>query len=210
MHNSVLPPLGHEALAALKKSSILEGFYLAGGTAVALHIGHRTSEDFDFFTPQPFSSLSLRRDLDRAGRFTLTQEARGTVTGLFGGVKVSLFEYDYPLLAPLMNWNGLRVAALLDIGLMKLTAISGRGSRKDFVDLYAICRAGHPIADLLARWPEKYGPTASTTYHLLRSLTYFDDAEREPALRMLVPLDWAVVKTFFQNEARRLFGDLPA
>lgn len=205
MHDRVLPPRAQEALAALKKSGLLDGFYLAGGTGAALHLGHRTSEDFDLFTPQPFSPLALRRDLDRAGRFTLTQEARGTVTGLFEGVKVSLFQYDPPLLAPLTDWCGVQVAALLDIGLMKLTAVSGRGSRKDFVDLYAICRAGLPLTDLLARWPEKYGPTASTTYHLLRSLTYFDDAEREPDLRMTVPLDWAAVKAFFQAEARRVF-----
>ncbi len=206
MHERVLPPRGREALAALRKSGILEEFYLAGGTGAALHVGHRISEDFDWFTPQVFSSLALRRDLDRAGRFTLTHEARGTVTGLFQEVKVSFFQYDYPLLAPPVDWNDLRVAALLDIGLMKLTTISGRGSRKDFVDLYAICHAGAPLGDLLHALPRKYGPTAYTAYHLLRSLTYFDDAEQEPDLRMTAPLDWAAVTAFFQAEARRLFA----
>jgi hypothetical protein len=87
---------------------------------------------------------------------------------------------------------------------MKLVAVSGRGSRKDFVDLYFMLRGGAPLDALLRELPMKYGEGRVNTYHVLKSLTYFEDAEAEPPPDMLMPFDWKECKRFFVREARAI------
>lgn len=205
MHEEVLSPETRGALARLVPG-LVDGFYLGGGTAVALHLGHRVSEDLDWFTAEPFSPEEKVAALDAAGGFAIHAQTRGSLHGAFTGVRVSFLHYPYPMLAPLASWRGARVAGLLDLGLMKLSAIGGRGARRDFVDLYAICRR-HPLAELVAALPRKYG-IGINLYHTLKSLTYFADAEEEPMPRLLRPLSWEEVKACFQSEAVRLFQEM--
>ena len=87
---------------------------------------------------------------------------------------------------------------------MKLAAISGRGSRKDFIDLYMILR-DRPVLKEYFEWlPKKYGASRINTYHIVKSLTYFNDAEAEPMPRMLVPFKWSDCKSFFIREANAI------
>lgn len=179
-------------------------FYLAGGSAVALHLGHRRSVDLDFFCPNELNTPLLLRRLQRIGKFDLTKEAWGTLIGTLKGVRVSFFTYPYPLLRPTPKLWGVRIASLLDIGLMKLIAISQCGSRRDFIDLFFICHQSIPLPALLASLPQKFVGVNYNLPHILRSLVYFDDAEKEPMPTMLVPVRWSDIKRFFQTQVRMI------
>lgn len=184
-------------------------FYMAGGTALALHLGHRRSRDFDFFRAKEFLPQDLLAVLGRAGDVQVLQATTGTLTVMLRGVPTSFFHYDYPLLRPLVEspW-GIRLADPEDIAAMKLAALAGRGSRKDFVDLYVYARQVTPLERVFASFREKYRTVTVDPYHLLRSLTFFDDAEAEAMPEMVVPLEWPEIQAFFRAEATRLFREL--
>lgn len=181
-----------------------KGFYLAGGTGAALQLGHRRSDDLDFFSRAEFEVAPLIGLLEARGRFTLSSTARCTVHGLFEGVKVSFLGYPYPLLFPLVQ-AACPLADLRDIAAMKLSAIAARGSRKDFIDLFVIAREVAPLPALLQVFEQKFAGTGYNLYHLLKSLTYFADADAEPMPFMLRPISWPEVKKFFEARVRELW-----
>jgi hypothetical protein len=185
-------------------------FYMAGGTALALHLGHRRSRDFDFFRRQDFVPQDLASALGGANRVEVLQEAAGTLTVRLHDVPTSFFRYDYPLLRPLREspWS-LPLAEPDDIAAMKLSALAGRGSRKDFVDLYAYARQVAPLDQAFEWFRQKYRGVTVDPYHLLRSLSYFDDAEAEPMPEVLGEITWDAVKSFFRAESARLLRELP-
>jgi hypothetical protein len=127
-----------------------------------------------------------------------------SVWATLDGVKVSFFRYDYPLLERTIPFEEISVAGVRDIASMKLDTISSRGSRKDFVDLYFVCREGRSLQDVLSWFREKYAGIDYNQAHLLKSLTYFEDADRESDLRMLRPCSWEEVKRFFRLEVKKL------
>jgi len=184
-------------------------FYLAGGTALALFLGHRRSNDFDFFRAKEFVPQDLLSVLRETGEIEVLQETSGTLTVRLRGVPVSFFRYDYPLLRPLHEspW-GIPLADPEDIAAMKLAALSGRGSRKDFIDLYFYAQECAPLRQVLDRFREKYRGISVDPYHLLRSLTFFDDAEAEAMPELLRGGTWDQIKSFFRAEAARLFHEL--
>ena len=126
------------------------------------------------------------------------------------GIPVSFFRYEYPLLRPLHEapW-GLPLADPEDIAAMKLAALSGRGARKDFVDLYFYAHEIASLRQILDRFREKYPGISVDPYHLLRSLTFFDDAEAEAMPELPRGGTWDQIKAFFRAEATRLFRELP-
>lgn len=208
MHIEVLTAAQLAVLDGLKTIAALRDFYLAGGTALALRHGHRRSVDFDFFRPTPFDVQDLIvalagtfADLERlpAGEHTLHVRAAGVTT--------SFFLYPYPRLEAVepTRW-GFGLASDADIAAMKIEAIGGRGSRKDFIDLYLLCRTGLSLEAAFDLFDRKYGTTRTDRYHRLRALAYFEDAEHEPMPDMLVPIDWNDVKCFFTAEAARLLA----
>jgi hypothetical protein len=184
-------------------------FYLAGGSAVALHLGHRRSVDLDFFIARDeFEMDVLLKDLRSLGQLTIQQQSRGTLNAALDGTQVSFFVYPYPLLEDLHTLWQTEVAGLLDLALMKLVSISQRGAKRDFVDLYQVCHTVHTLDRLLARLPEKYPKVTYPSYHILRSLAYFEDAESDPMPKMLISMEWYEVKGFFKGEVRRLMKQL--
>jgi hypothetical protein len=184
------------------------GFYLGGGTAVALHLGHRRSIDFDWFRQEPIvDPLLLAEDLRAGGApFVTAWTARGTLYGAAQGVRASFFEYRYKLLAPLTAWpeTGCSVASLKDLACMKLSAIAQRGSRKDFIDLYAIATAGHSLTAMLAEYQEKF--EVKEVGHLLYALSYFDDADVERMPRMIRRQTWPEIKQSLQRWVQKISG----
>ena len=184
-------------------------FYLAGGTALALRHGHRRSIDFDFFRPDPFDALPVLAELESAfDDVERMPSGPRTVYVRLRGVTTSFCEYKYRLIEAVdpSPW-GFGLAADLDIAAMKVEAVAGRGSRKDFVDLRMLCASGLRLDDILDAFDRKYGTGRVERYHRLRALAWFEDAERQPMPDMLVPFDWAEAKRFFTAEAARLLGD---
>lgn len=125
-----------KALVILGKSHLMDNAYLAGGTACALRIGHRISVDLDFFTMKEFDAKELIRSLRKIGKFEVDKQSWGTILGALEGIKFSIFTYKYPVLFPYKSIFDVNVLDLRDIAAMKIDAISTRGIRRDFVDLY--------------------------------------------------------------------------
>jgi hypothetical protein len=197
-------------LGRLIAAGATEGFYLAGGTAVAVHRAHRRSVDLDLFSLSPEVDLgALLPRLGRAiGDLRVIGLTDATLRVVVDGVPVDLVRYPYALLGPTTAGPlGFAVAGLRDLGAMKLAAIARRGLRRDFWDLYEIIRAGLSLEAIASAYRERYGATASDLYHVLRALTYFDDAEAE-AVRPegLTPAKWSRIRAYFEAEAPGLLG----
>lgn len=204
MFEQVLTRDSKGILIALGRSPFFREAYLAGGTAAALQLGHRLSHDLDFFTTQDFEEQPLVQHLDSLGDFKLDRLGWKTVLGFFGEVKFSYFFYKYPLLEPASTYRGVKIASLADIAAMKINAIAGRGSRRDFVDLYFITQSAPPLRRCLELYEQKYKNLAQNRVHVEKSLVYFDDAEEEPLPEMLKPVDWEEIKKFFLKEVGSL------
>jgi hypothetical protein len=196
-----------ELLITLGQLELLCPFYLAGGTALALRLGHRISVDLDLFAEIDNLDDALRRGIVDALReryaIDLLQDSVLRLVLLADGQPASFFSYGYPLLDSTEAVSGVHVAGLRDIGLMKLDAVVGRGTRKDFYDLY--CMAPHVSLDeLFARSDQKYPHSPGFAMRVLTALVDFDIADQEEDPILLWQVDWEQVKAFFVSEARRL------
>ena len=202
-HSEAIAAEAKAALVALRNASLLVSFYLAGGTGLALRFGHRLSRDLDFFAGQPFDGERLLQGMRGLPGFSLTATAPQTLHATVNETKVSFLGYPYPVLFPSSPYREVAVADPRDIACMKISAIASRGARRDFVDLYvAAQRFG--LADLLRLFDRKYAQTRLSKLHILKSLTFFEGAEKEPIPHLLVPLDWDEVKRFFLRDVPRL------
>lgn len=186
-------------LQALMQKEELKQFYLVGGTALALHYGHRKSIDLDLFTHSPFDSSRLQEWLVRTFGMQETTIEENTVLGKIDGIKVDLMAHRYPLLGEVIEVNGIRLLSVEDIAAMKLNAIANRGSKKDFWD-YAELLKHFDHQELLGFYSKKY-PNGSL-WTLEKSLCYFEDAEAEPDLITLNNQTWAEVKNHISTACR--------
>lgn len=187
----------------LGSSGVLSNAYLAGGTALTLQIGHRLSLDLDFFTQQPFEEISVAGQLGKIGDFEREQLSWRTVLGTFEKTKFSLFYYEYPLVTETHDFEGIKLADPRDIAAMKLLAISDRGARRDFVDLYFM-REMFTLESVFKWYGEKFGQLEEKKYHLLRGLQYFEDALTQDMPVMLLRVQWENVQKYFEREVKRL------
>jgi hypothetical protein len=206
-HWEAVTSQARDLLVALSLLPLLRPFYLGGGTALALRLGHRISQDLDLFANIETLDDDLRRsiveELRRDHSVDLLQDSVLGLVLKVDGQAVSFFTYGYPLLAPTGLVSGIQVAGLLDVGLMKLDAIAGRGMRKDFYDLYFI--ASHVSLDeLFARSADKYPQSRGFGMRVVTALVDFDVADQQDEPTLLLPVEWDQVKAFFMAEARRL------
>lgn len=141
-HPEILTRTQKRVLKQFGPKLTARGFYLAGGTALAIHLGHRRSVDFDWFTLDSIGDgLALAQQLRAEGiPFNSSAVAPDTLHGTVSSVRVSLIRYPYPLLEPAVEWQELQsaLASLADLACMKLAAVAQRGSKKDFIDIYAL------------------------------------------------------------------------
>ena len=206
MFEQVLPGDTKAILVLLGKSEIIKKAYLGGGTALALQLGHRISYDLDFFTKEEFDEKILLPEIAKVSNFKLEKTAWRTILGRFGDVRFSLFYYDYPLISSPREFSGINILDIPDITAMKIAAIASRGAKRDFIDLYFICREVISLWDAVGLYDRKYKNLAATGIHIMKSLTYFDDAEDEEMPRMLKDLSWKGVKNFFRGEVKKMAG----
>lgn len=193
MHQEAISGETNRVLEKIAQSQIAGDFYLAGGTALALQLGHRMSVDSDWFSSKDFANASIKAIIAQLGNFELTGEDKGTIHGILDGVKVSLFHYPYALLYPLVHFGNINLADERDIACMKIDAISSRGSKKDFIDLYVLLEK-YSLGDMIGFFEKKYASLSFNTLHIFKSMVFFEDAEQEPMPFMLKSINWEDVK----------------
>ncbi len=205
MHTEILNDIQQRALPLVAEALTDTKYYLAGGTGLALQLGHRPSVDFDWFIPQLGEPEQLFQRLKSFQiDFNILSVSIETVYLTIGDVQMSFIGYAYPLLRPVVVWpqTGLRLAGTDDIAGMKLSAIASRGSRKDFIDLYYLISNFRSLEEYLRLYQQKYQNRDFA--HVIRSLVYFNDAETEPEIRMFHPIDWENLKSNFETWVRDL------
>lgn len=196
MHPETLNKETSIVLNLIKDS--VSGFYLAGGTALALQLGHRISIDLDFFSINDFSTREIADRLKTKGRLEIDSISKDTLNGSLNNVKISFFKYSYKLLFPTKEYSGVALADERDIAAMKILAISDRGNRKDFVDLFVLLKT-YPLSDILKFFNEKYKEYNYNMLHILKSLVYFFDADLDTEPVYIHPISWAEVKKVIKN-----------
>lgn len=217
-HREVLSPRAQVLVAELAGAAWSEDFYLAGSAALALYLGHRPVAELDLMSATNRLGGPERRDLLQgflaAHADTQVETARDgyLFVRTAGGVGVRLFYYPYPLVAAVEEIDGLTVASAADLGLMKIAAIISRGSRRDFTDLFLLCR--HlPLTDLLDLADGKFGHVRDFPLQALKGLADLSETAGEAMPPLAVPLPWQEVEGWLHAEVRhlgrRLAGLLP-
>lgn len=203
---ATLGDLTRKALEKLDNSPFFKetGAYLAGGSGLAIHLGHRYSYDLDFFTRKKFQEDSIIQLIDQSGRFELERRHWRTILGTFEKVRFSLFYYKYPLLAPPKKiLNNINLASLEDIAAMKIAAISDRGTKRDFIDLHFLL-SHFSLKKILKFYDQKYKNLAANRIHILKSLVYFADAEKDTKPEMIQAADWEEIKNLIKEKVKNL------
>jgi nucleotidyltransferase AbiEii toxin of type IV toxin-antitoxin system len=199
-----------ELLTTLMYDQLLQDFFLVGGTALALQIGHRKSIDLDLFSQKPFDPEQMLAELEAKYQFQLNYQARNTLKGNIDGIQVDLVTHNYPLVNPLLNVDGVRMASAPDIAAMKLNAISGNGTRlKDFIDV-AYLSSSISLAEMIDSFGEKYG--SRNPVMLVKALDYHQDIDFQESIQMLGnSYDWKTVEKRLgemTQQPRKLFPEL--
>jgi hypothetical protein len=206
-HWEALTPATAQAFHLAGAMSLIPRFYLAGRTGLALHLGHRFSVGLDFFSPDPQAvnasdRAALRRQFDDP-TLAITFDSDATFVAWWRGVGVSFFRLDlYPLAQPPLILDGVPLAAIEEIGAMKLAAAIDRGTRKDMVDLYFILQQVS-LESLFEAAAVKYARVRTFAVSAVRALAYFEDVEALPMPRMLDRTPWPKMKKFLEQEAAR-------
>jgi len=206
MHDEAITSSQRAALSALKPAVAL-GFYLAGGTALCLRLAHRRSIDLDLFCDGPFDPESLLDELNAKGVYASNPRSKPNTLWIdVEDVPISFMRFPYPCLLPTEPGLGFPIATLADIAAMKIEAIASRGARKDFYDLYFICKESGGLQFALEAFEKRYRSAHPDLMHRLKALTFFDDAEAEPDPILLKRVDWQLVRDFFEREVRIIWA----
>jgi len=192
------------SLALLGKSKILDKAYLAGGSSLALQLGHRRSIDFDFFSEEEFNVTRIKKQLSEIGNYKEETETPKTMVGQFNNIKFSYFHYPYSLIKPTLKFLNINLASIEDIAAMKLVAITDRGTKKDFIDLYFLAKKKFPFEEMFKFYDKKYHILSSNLFTLIKSLQFYYDADNKAMPEMIAKVDWNEVKKFLQKEVVRL------
>lgn len=204
MFAKTLSPTAQTALAILGKSGLLKEAYLAGGSALALHLGHRHSLDFDFFIRKHFKTKDVVERLMKLGKFEKSTLQSDTILGNFNSVKFSLFYLEYPLIQKTKPFLNVSLASPADIAAMKIAALVDRGTKRDFIDLYFLIKEKYSLENMFNFYNKKYQKLSENIYSILKALKYFEDAEESEMPKMIKKVSWEEVKSFFEKEVIKL------
>ena len=203
LHLHTVEPRALELLKRLTAEPLLADNFLVGGTSLALQMGHRQSVDLDFFTHQPFDAALLLDYLSQRYQVQPLTVNNTIFISVVEGVKVDVVHFRYPFAFPLIETEGLRLADVRDIAPMKLDAVTKRGSKKDFFDMHYLFEQ-YDLKQILEWYEQMF--RHSTSFHVVRSLTYFEDAE---SAEMPVVFDkkvtWEMVKKRMLDVVRQNF-----
>ena len=191
-----------ELLRCLTDEPLLSELRLVGGTALALQYGHRNSVDLDFFGNLDEDEKALRCCLERIGKVGVLKETKSIRIYDLDGIKIDFVDYSrYPWLDGPIVEDGLRLASPRDIAAMKVNAIEGRGTRKDFIDVYYLLQH-YSLAEILDFYKEKY--PEHSIFRALMSLSYFEDAEKQNMPEMFTADSWEKMKSFIIKQVEAI------
>lgn len=189
-----------ELLRTLMGNSLFDGTRLVGGTALALQYGHRQSVDLDFFGTISDDIEAMQSCLRSVGKLQIIKETERIRVYQVNGIKVDIIDYSrYPWISDAIEEDGLRLAAPQDIAAMKVNAIEGRGTKKDFVDMFFLLQH-YSLNEILNFYAKKYAE--HSIFRALMSLTYFDDADGQPMPKMFKDVVWNDIKQSIICEAK--------
>ena len=203
MHPETIDKRTKSVLEKIAELDFIQDFYLAGGTALAIQLGHRESIDLDFFSHKKFSVKNLKNELSLVGNLRVDSEDEDTLNGMLDDVKISFFNYNYNQSFDLIKYDGIFLADERDIAAMKVDTISARGSKKDFVDMYFLMQK-YSLSQLIDFFEKKYSNIEYNKLHILKSLVYFGDADNDPDPLMLVNFNWDKTKSFLEQEVKKI------
>lgn len=208
IHFEILDKKGREIFSLLS-FLIKQNFYLAGGTALALQLGHRTSVDFDFYSPKSFRRgyiLKLIKKNIPKINLKVLRDFDDTFEAVFGNeANISFFCYDYPMLEKLVSADGLNMASVPDIAAMKIIAITQRGRKRDFIDVYYLLK-NYSLEEIFDFTQKKF--KEFDIYNGLKGLVYFDEAEDDLEINRIKifnhKLSWKEVKKKIIDSVRKI------
>ena len=190
----------YKLLKKISEIISLDNYYMIGGTALSLQMGLRESYDFDFCVESEFNNEILLNELKSIGTIEVMQNQKGTCDVLLNGVQVSFFYYPNKVLKDFViadEMKKLKIASILDIAIMKIVAIGGRGAKKDFFDLYNIIKkCDISVDELVNGLMQKCGKDVNYV-NIIMGLSYFEDAEDEILPTSFVDYNWENIKKFF-------------
>ncbi|MCH8518063.1 MAG: nucleotidyl transferase AbiEii/AbiGii toxin family protein [Cyclobacteriaceae bacterium] len=193
----------YRLLTNIQQKPFAKDTYLVGGTALALQYGHRISVDLDFFGSIKIESSDLIEQLKLMGNLILIKDSPKIKVFSINQIKVDFVDYSFPWLErPIIN-EGIRLASSKDIAAMKIAAITGRGHKKDFIDLYLLLNH-YSLKEMLNFYLNKY--QHGSEFLALKSLTYFEDADIQPSPKMLFDWEWDEIKSVIKAEVSRLIN----
>ncbi len=190
-----------ELLRQIMKSEFFSDFVLVGGTALALQIGHRNSIDLDFFGKKEIEEERILEELEQFGNVEKKAGSKNILVCSVNQIKVDFVNHKYPFLDQRLNIENIRMASPKDIAAMKLNAIEGRGTKKDFIDLFFLLN-NFSLEEMIEFYNQKY--VNHTDFMMLKSLTYFTDADLFPQPKMFVDFDWENCKALLMEEYFKL------
>lgn len=193
----VVEPHTLELLKKLSQEFFLSKARLVGGTALALQYGHRMSIDLVFFGDIENDSETIRETLSDIGSLSIIKETTNIKIYLVNGIKVDFVNYKYPWIDSVVEEDGLHLASPKDIAAMKINAVEGRGTKKDFIDMYFLLQH-YTLKEILTFYAEKH--PENSQFRALMSLSYFEDAENELTPKMFVNIGWDDMKQFILNK----------
>ena len=180
-----------ELLKSLMAEPLFASLRLVGGTSLALQYGHRSSVDLDFFGEITADDEDIKGVLRKFGSLLVLKESKNIKVYQLDGIKIDIVNYSYAWIDDAIVEDGIVLASPQDIAAMKINAIEGRGTKKDFIDIYFLLQH-YTLKEILEFYKEKY-PEYSI-FRALMSLTYFEDAETQIMPRMFVDVSWNDIK----------------
>ncbi len=196
LHLSAIDTSTLELLKSIMHCDEFTNLRLVGGTSLALQLGHRKSIDLDLFGEIIFEHIDRTKAFNKFEKVVILKKSKNINILSIDDVKIDFVNYSYPWLQKQLLIDEIRLAGIEDIAAMKLAAITGRGSRKDFIDIYFLLQK-YDIREMLGFYREKYFD--GSEYLVLKSLTYFDDAEEDLDVEMLKDVPWATIKKYILN-----------
>jgi len=191
-----------ELLKKLQKVPDFSNLRLVGGTALALQLGHRKSIDIDLFGKIDSDELAISKELDKIGSVTRLKKSENINIYTINGIKVDIVNYHYKWLEKPIIEDNLILADKKDIAAMKLSAITGRGLKKDFIDLFFLLKH-YNLKQMLGFYNQKYYD--GSIFMVLKSLSYFDDANNDESPVMLKQENWENIKEYIRNALKLYF-----